>query len=331
MATIQEVAQLAGVSVGSVSRFLNGYKLKEKNEEKIKKAIKELDYQENYFAKSLKTSRTHSIGLLMNNAKSMFSSNMTATLGDELEQLGYSMLLSGYHEQHTKIDVKMNFLLSRKIDGLIIFEPEEKWKSLDLIKKIEIPILSINTSLTMPNVDSIVMDNRTSTKTVVTKMIDFGHKKIGIIAGPDTDSVAKERLSGAIDAAHEQNFSEENLKIVYGDYSKQSGQECMQELLEEKVTSVFVCNYNMSLGALQAIYEAGIAVGSQLSFANFAYFETSDIFRPRLTSICQPVDEISKYAAQRIVKRIQSNNSLETEVKIMHNDILWHDSIRRFT
>lgn len=330
MATIQEVAKLAGVSVGSISRYLNGHTLKKENMQRIEAAITKLDYKQNYSAKGLKSNRTMSIGLLMNNAQSMFSASMIATLADELEKLGYSMLFSGFQKNKSQLGNKLDFLLSRKVDGLIVFEAEQEWQEVQRLKNLEIPVISINTPLDFPKIDSILMDNRQSTKKVLKKMIAYGHKEIGIITGLQKDYIARERLEGVLEAFDEMNLPVANhAKIYYGDYSKTSGYAGLKNLLAHKVSAVFVCNYNMSLGSLQAIYEKDIQLGKDLSFASFDYFDSSDIFNPKLTVIRQPVTDMSLLAADRIVKKIQQTNSLEGKKFIMPNNILWRDSVRR--
>lgn len=329
MSTIQEVARLAKVSVGSVSRYLNGYKLKETNMKRIEAAIEKLDYKQNYSAKGLKSNRTMSIGLLINNAQSMFSASMIATLADELEKLGYSMLFSGFQKNKSQLKSKLEFLLSRKVDGLIVFEAEQDWQETQQLKNLNIPVISINTPLDFPKIDSVLMDNRQSTKKVIKKMIDYGHKEIGIIAGLQKDYIARERLNGALAAFEEMHLPIDYTKIYYGDYSKMSGYKGTDELFHQQVSAIFVCNYNMSIGSLQAIYEKNIQLGKDLSFASFDYFDSSDIFKPKLTVIRQPVTEISLLAANRIVRRLREEESLKEETFIIPNKILWRDSVRR--
>lgn len=110
MATIQEVAKYARVSVGSVSRYLNGHKLRPDNIKKIETAIEVLGYKENFFAKGLKSNQTRSIGLLMNNMQNNFSASLVAKIDDVLEQQGYTILLSNYRDDPNRIEQKIAFL-----------------------------------------------------------------------------------------------------------------------------------------------------------------------------------------------------------------------------
>lgn len=325
MATIQEVAKHAGVSVGSVSRYLNGHHLRPQNAERIEASIKALNYKENYFAKGLKNTQTHSIGLLMNNMQSTFSASLVAVIDDVLEQHGYTILLANYRDDPHLIKNKIEFLRSRSVDGLILVGLEQSWPQLTFLDELDCPIVSVITPLDLPKVDNIIVNNRESSRHIIQKMLRFNHQKIGIIAAPQIDYVAKERLSGVMDA-----FSQESTHspvIYYGDYTKESGSKGMNSLIAQGITAVFVCNYKMSLGALQSIHEQKLTIGQDLSFASYDYFEASDIFQPQLSVVKQPVDEIGVLAAERILEKITHQNKLEGQTLFVHNEILWRDSI----
>ncbi|WP_086347395.1 LacI family DNA-binding transcriptional regulator [Candidatus Enterococcus clewellii] len=330
MATIQEVAKEAQVSVGSVSRYLNGHTLRPENMTRIRSAIEKLNYTENLWAKGLKSNQSFSIGLLMNNMQSQFSSSVVATIEDVFEQEGYGTLLSGYRDDAEQIERKLDFLLSRGVDGLVVFGAEQSWPGIKKIKDLDIPVISAITPLDYPNVDSILLNNRESTTAIIQRILGQGHQKIGFIAAPQIDYVAKERLNGIHDAFTQSGLTLDERYIVYGDYSRKSGYMCMEELLKlEDITAVFVCNYNMSLGALEAIYEHELKIGTDISFASYDYFEASDIFYPKLTVIKQPVAEFGTLVAQRVLQRVKEGQKMAGQQFTIENEILWRDSIRK--
>lgn len=327
MVTIQEVAARAGVSVGSVSRYLNGHQLKEQNMKKIKKAIDDLDYRENLFAKGLKSNQTLSIGVLMNNMQSVFSSTLIGQIEEEMDYHNYGILLNSYRNRPEMLEQKFDFLVDRHVDGLIAFEIENDWPVLTRMENLEIPVISINTKLAYPNVDSIVVNNRESTKKIVKKIIQAGHQQMGIISAPQTASVAKDRLKGALEAVAEEGLPSECVEIYYGDYSQKTGYEGMRSLIRRGITTVFVTNYNMSLGALQYIFESGLKIGEDVSFASYDYPGASDIVYPKLTVVRQPVNQMGIMAVERMFERIR-NPQLTGETFVLPNEILWRDSIK---
>lgn len=327
MVTIQEVAKDAGVSVGSVSRYLNGYKLRSENVKKIETSIKKLNYTENFFAKGMKNHKTRSIGVLMSNMQSNFSASLVAHIDDVLEQYDYTILLSSYRDDPSNIGKKIDYFRSRSVEGLIIVGMEQSWEQVDMLRELTIPVVSLVTPLDLPKVDSIIVDNRLSTERVINRMLELHHERIGILAAPQTDYVSRERLSGIFDAfsRHDKSLSDE--LIYYGDYSQESGTRGMAYLIDKGVTAVFVCNYNMSLGALKMLYEENIEIGKDISYASYDYFDASEIFSPKLTVIKQQVEAISSLAAMRILEKIRNNNKIKKETLVVENEILFRDSI----
>lgn len=329
MVTIQEVAKEAQVSVGSVSRYLNGYKLKEQNMLRIKQAIETLDYKENLFAKGLKNNQTLSIGILMNNMQSVFSSTLIAQIEEEMESHNYSILLNSYRNKVDKVAGKIDFLLDRKVDGLIIFEAEPEWPVFERLQDIEIPVISVNTTLDYPQVDSIIVNNRESAKKMVLKIIDSGHDQIGVISVPKNYSVAKDRLNGALDAFFEKGLKNSDYQVFYGDYSQKSGYKGAEVLIGNGVTTIFVTNYNMALGSLQYMFEKGIKLGEEISFACFDYPGVNDIFYPRLTTVRQPVHKMGTVTVERMFERIM-NPTIKSEIIQLENEIHWGNSIKEW-
>lgn len=197
MSSIRKVAELAGVSLGSVSRYLNGHQLKEQNMKKIAAAIKELDYKENIIAKGLKNNRSFSVGLLMNSVSSQFGAEIVSAIEGVMEQNGYSVLLSGFKGDVSLVDQKIDYLVQHAVDGLIVFMSEQDWDGMERLAELPIPVLTINSPIQLPGVDRVQVADRKSVHEVVEHLIQEGHTKIGLLAAPQNDYVARERLSGA--------------------------------------------------------------------------------------------------------------------------------------
>lgn len=319
MATIQEVAQHAGVSVGSVSNYLNGQKLRAQNAEKIKQAIEELGYQENFFAKSLKANHSMTLGLLVHNLQSQFSAGVVGAIEKVCDEHDYGLLITSHNGDPVRAQAKVAFLESRGVDGLITFETEDHW----LTTKKNIGVSIVNPAQQL--FPSVLTNERESVAQVITKMIAVGHRKIGIIASPQSDYTAQERLKGYYDAMAQAELPVASTWVGFGDYSRQSGFQEMTKLLAAGVTAVFVCNYNMSLGALRAIREADIPIGTELSYASFGYFDASELFTPKLTIIRQPLNEMGRQATLMVLAQLKGEQPVTVTLQ---NDILWQESIQ---
>lgn len=305
MVSIREVAKAAGVSVGSVSRYLNGQRLKAANMDKIKAAIDELGYQENIIAKGLKNNKSFSVGLLMNNMSSRLSADLVASIEEVMETDGYSILLSGFEGSSKRTADKIDYLVRHAIDGLIIFEADENWSGMERLADLDIPVISLNSPNQLANVDSILVDDQGSVERLIKHLITQGHQHIGVIAAPQTDYTAHERLKGVQKAV--KGHPEVQLTVYYGDYSRPSGFEGAQTLSEAGADAVFACNYNMSLGASEYFNRAGIQIDKDISFTYFDYLdEMSTLIANRLV-IQQPAKEIGWMSAERLLDRINGN------------------------
>ncbi|MDA3972548.1 LacI family DNA-binding transcriptional regulator [Enterococcus thailandicus] len=323
MASIRDVAQLAGVSVGTVSRYLNGQKLRQSNVEKITSAIKALDYKENIIAKGLKNNRSFSIGLLMNSISSRFGSEVVSGIEKVAEANGYSILLSGFSKSEKQMDEKIDYLLKHSVDGLIVFLSSEEWIDMEKLAQVNVPIVSLNYPDPLNNADVILLDDRESVTNVISEYIAKGHQKIGYITAPQTDYTAKERLLGAKEAV--ENHPEVALEIYEGDYTRRSGYQGTKELLGANATAIFVSNYNMSLGSLECFNEQGISVKKDIAFGHYDYLsEGEQSILPQVT-INPPTEKIGETAATIILERIKGvteNLPSEKQTIILNNQIL---------
>lgn len=322
MASIRDVAQLAGVSVGTVSRYLNGQRLKQSNMEKIASAIKTLDYKENIIAKGLKNNRSFSIGLLMNRISSRFGSEVVSGIEKVAEANGYSLLLSGFSENTKKNDEKINYLLKHSVDGLIVFLSGKEETDAMKVSQVNVPIVSLNSPDIAVIADTLLLNDRQSVFDVITQFTKDKHKKIGYIAAPKVDYTAKERLIGAENAVAS---TESEMKIVIGNYTRQSGYRGTEELLDWGATAIFVSNYNMSIGALECFNQRGVIIGQDITFAHYDYLsEEEQSTLPQIT-INPPAEKMGAKAAQLLLERIKAaagTNDTDKKLIMMKNQVL---------
>lgn len=327
MATIQEVAHLAGVSTGTVSRYLNGHRLKESNRKRVQEAIDALDYHRNVLAQGLRSNRTMTIGMLMNNETSLVSSSMVSEIENTLEARDYTVIISGFRSNGELFEKKLDTLLSRQVDGLIVFEANCAWDSVAALGGVDVPVVAINALLAVPGVDSVLADDRESCRQVVERMIECGHERIGLITAQSDGYAALERQGGALDAFEAAGLPRSNVLIRHGDYRRPSSFGITIDLIEhEHVEALFVCNYSMSQGAMQAIMESGLRIGSNFSYAAYEYFDKNALFYPRFTAVCPPVVETARIATDVLLRRIEEPDYPSGQVITLSNQINWQDS-----
>ncbi len=327
MATIHEVASKAGVSAGTVSRYLNGYTVKASNAQKIDQAVSELNYRENFLARSLRLNKTMSVGVLINNMQSNFASSTIAAIETEIEKHDYAMVLCGFRNSEDGYKKQLNTLIDRQVDGLFIVEGKSSWTPTDFLNDISIPTIAINTPIQASKIDSYVTDDAHCTERIVTSMMKSGHKKIGVIVGSQSDYASKQRQAGIEQAIKACSFNPHAVAILEGDYTKNCGYQLTNDLLDAGYRCIFVTNHNMGNGALQAIHERGFVVGKDISYANYDYFATSPLFFPRITSVFPNTEEIGTKAAIHMMDAIKNQELCQGSQYIIQNKIQWNDSI----
>lgn len=328
MSTIKEVSNLSGVSVGTVSRYLNGAtNIKESNIKRIELAVKKLDYKPNIFAQSLKQKRSYSIGILVNNINNIFSSSFSGKLEYLLEQDNYTTLIIDYHNNQSDLKNKIGFLLSKSMDALVLVASEQRASDMDYLNKLKIPIIVLDNPVDLPHVTSVIVNNEESVHKVVNTMIDNIGKDVGLIALPTGTYIGNSRLNGWKDAFLDHGLEPNVDNIRFGTYETHTGYSATKSLLKAgKVDSIFACNYYLALGSLQAIFEENLIIGKDIGFASFDAFDLMNVFNPPLTVIEQPIDELAKTVYEIL---LSSRNS--DSIKSSHKRLITLDSHIKYT
>ncbi|QFG47465.1 LacI family transcriptional regulator [Lapidilactobacillus dextrinicus] len=318
--SIREVAKKAGVSVGSVSRYLNGQRLKKENMDHIQLAIESLGYRQNIIAKGLKNNHSFAIGLLMNNLSSRFSMDIVSSIEDILEKHGYGVIISGFNDNKDRVSAKLSYLRERSVDGLILFEVGEDWPGMDGLADAGIPVVSLQTPNKLVNVDSMIGNDRISVKTVLSRMVTQGNKKIGVIVAPQRDYSARERLLGVYDSQRE--YPEVEFVVYQGDYSRLSGYCGANELISDGVDALFVCNYNMSLGTMEFFSKSGLRIDTDIAFGHFDYLDQLNQLNDQRLVIQQPATIMGQVCAERLLSRINGTAENIGATYIFENQIM---------
>lgn len=323
MATIQDVAKRAGVSVGSVSRYLNGHTLRPANQAKISAAIQDLDYRENYFAKNLKNTQTYSIGILIGNMLSNFSATLLANLQEQFDQAGYNLVITSYRDQSELVREKINYLTDRSVDAILAIGIEENWSAVTELAQLKIPVVSLVTPLHQQGIASIVLDEQSSTQEVMHHFLERGYQRIGVILASEDRYVAKERLAGieAALAARQEQLDPDLTHFV--SYSFEEGKKAMALLDQQQVDAVIALNYNISLGALDYLAEQPKIIDDTFAFAHFAYQKPSAIFKPHLTTLVQPISSLAKLAAEEILHQLNDSTDSKARLQTIDNHIFY--------
>lgn len=330
-ATIKMVAERAGVSVATVSKYINGGNVYEENRVRVQKAIDDLDYKINEVARSLKTNKTYTVGILASSIQSIFIAGIISSIQHYLLEHGYSTIIADYQEDEKQERKQLEVLMQKHVDGLIIFPEENEEDVIRYIQNQGIPVLIVDNLVENAPCDAILTDNVSGIYEAVERLIQLNHRRIGIITGPQTMYTARERLKG-YERAHEDYHIEKYPELIQTcQYDIDGGYQSMKALLDLKdpPTAVVMGNYYTSIGTLKAINERKLRIPYDISVVSFDYLEFSCILETEITCICQQCDEIGKKAASKIVKRIKGDQKNFPQIIRVKPEVRYTESIQK--
>ena len=333
MATIKDVAKMAGVSTTTVSHVINKTRFVAKEtEEAVMQAIKSLKYSPSAVARSLKVNTTKSIGMIVTTSESPYFAEIIHAVEDHCYRQGYSLFLCNTQNDPEKIKNHVEMLTKKRVDGLLVMCSEYTQHSLDVLSSFSsVPMVVMDWG---PNTDTdIIEDNSFTGGYLATKhLIDCGHKEIGLIAGELDKTTARTRYEGFVKAMNETNLPIHENWIMEGFFEPEDGYECMNKILAQDSlpTAVFCCNDVMALGAISAITEKGLRVPDDISIIGYDNIHSSRFYAPPLTTIHQSKSRLGAQAVNLLFERIanKDNNNHEKHRIAIHPELVIRKSVR---
>ncbi len=307
MATIKDVAEMAGVAPSTISKYLNGGNVRQENAELIRAAIKKLDYRADPFARGLKTRRNRSVGVLIPDMTAPFYGNVVMTLSRTIREQNYHCLISCYGANHGMERDNLKFMLTCGIDGLI-YAPEDlsAEEFNELTTNRGIPIVQIDRMIQGVNVDAVLVNNADVVFQAVSKLIASGHSRIAIITGPKSVFTAKERMVGYLRALSNAGILYDDNLIISGQNDFATGYRSCEALMnqQDRPSAVFTTNYDITMGFITAARERGLRIPEDVDVFGFDSVETCSMMNPPLPVVQQPDQLIGITAAQYLLDRL---------------------------
>lgn len=308
MATIRDVAKLAGVSMSTVSKYINGGNVRPENIDAIRSAITELDYRVNPFARSLKAQRSRSIGVLLPDITAPFYGAVIMSLDRVLRECGYHTLISCYGANHGLERENLSFLITNGIDGLIYIpenlSPEEFY---ELTGNFSIPTVQVDRHIQGVRSDVVMSGNTDAVYDAVTHLLQKGHRKIAAVTGPKSVSTSKERLVGYLRALSDADVLYDDELVISQNNDFATGYHGLEMLmqLEERPTAVVTTNYDITVGLITAAHERGIRIPEELDIFGFDCADICAMIKPPVPVVQQPEQEIGATAARYLIQRLE--------------------------
>jgi DNA-binding LacI/PurR family transcriptional regulator len=328
--TIKDIARMANVSHTTVSRALNDSPfINEETKTKIMDIAKQLEYVPNYSARSLVLDRSYNIALFFSTLSQGTSPRFfyeTVSGINSVVKENYNLVVRGIDDYKSFISINR-----KRFDGIILMSQSNSDNSFiyDVMEK-KIPLVVLNRDIHESSIVNILPGDKKGAYKAVTYLIQKGHKDIAIIEGKKEFKATIERKDGFLNALIENKLQINSDYIVEGDYTIESGHSAMKKLLSlTKIPSaVFCSNDEMAVGAMKAVFEAGLKVPDDISIMGFDDNQLGGFITPALTTVRRPIIEVSRKGAEKLFTIIE-DNSIEGEKIYIDTVLVERESVAR--
>ncbi len=304
-ATIRDVAERAEVSVASVSRVLTGAgPVTEATRKKVMEAVEALQYVPHSGARSLSTSKTQTIGVILPDLYGEFFSELIRGMDVAARALGYHLIVSSSHDDAEEASAAIRSMRGR-VDGLIVLSPHLDAANLATSLAGRLPVLLMNGGAGAGR-PSIVVDNHGGAVQAVEHLVATGRRRIAHISGPTGNLEAEARLAGYLEAMAHAGLP---TTVVEGAFDQASGHRAAAQLAAregDRPDAIFAGNDMMAVGALLALQEAGLAVPEDVALVGFDDVPMAALMRPGLTTLRIRIAETGRNALERLVRLINA-------------------------
>lgn len=322
-----DVAKLAGVSQSTVSRvFSSTGKVSPEKRDKILKVAKEIGYKPNAIARSLISSKTNIIGIVMANSSSPFYSCILKNFTNKLQKMGKQVLLFNV-SINNGIDEILTSLYQYRVDGLVVTSALVTSEIVDECLQNEIPIVLFNRYVPGAFASAVCCNNVEAGREIANYLLDKGYKKFAYISGNGNTSTNIDRIKGFKDRLYERGIYD--LILEYGDYSYKSGREAAMRLMssEVKPDSIFCANDDMAIGAMDMIrYDLNYNIPKDISIIGFDDIPASQYPSYMLTTYRQPIEKMVNATVELLEKRLE-NIYVEPTLKLIHGKLIERQSV----
>jgi len=308
------VAKKAGVAFKTVSRVLNNEaNVTPETQEKVRKAIKALDYSPSLAARVLAGSRSFLIGLLYDTPSSYYIHNIQIGALERCRKAGFHVILEHCNTEARNVASSIiSVIKNTRMDGVILTPPvADSREILEALVAENVPHVLVSPPELQHDVSCVHMDNRRAAFDMTSYLMSLGHKRIAFIKGHPRHGAARLRLQGYMEALESKGIQSNSALIKEGNFRFRAGAEAAEQLLHLKVppTAIFAANDEMAAGVLTAAHGLGYSVPSALSVAGFDDIFYASITWPALTTIRQPIAEMGDGAAELLLEQILSKKA----------------------
>ncbi len=330
--TMVAVAEAAKVSIFTVSAVLNGTSVvSDELRERVEAAIKATGYKRNAVARSLKTGRTQTVGVVIGDITNPFYTDVVAAVQQVLYRAGYGVMLCCNDRNVTLQQDHIAVLRDRQVDGLIISPTGDDEQLRLALDQTHLPVVLIDRIIEGLNADAVIIDNRSAVQGAMRYLISLGHRRIGFVSGMFESFTGRERLAGYYEALEESGIVREAELVQLGNFRIDEAYNATLRLMNaaNPPTAIFSSNNQMVIGVMKALSHLKLSCPEDVSVAGLDDFPWADAFSPQLTTVAQPVRAIGEQAAHLLLERLDGRAKGKSRKVVLSGELKIRESCRR--
>jgi LacI family transcriptional regulator len=296
--------------VATVSHVVNETRfVSEATRLRVQQAIAELRYVPSALARSLKSNRTHTVGMMIPNNSNPYFAEIIRGIEDTCYDAGFNVILCNSDDDPLKQSTYVRLLSEKQVDGLIVLSSGSDVELLDTQRTATMPQVVVDREIDELAADLVEVNHEAGGLLATQHLLQLGHRRIACIAGPQTLSSARQRVQGYLRALHEAGVAADDRLMRSSDFTSAGGHAAMSSLLDaaspaDRPSAVFASNDLMAIGAICAAAAEGLRIPDDLSVIGFDDIALAAFSNPPLSSIVQPKHATGVLAAQLLLKRI---------------------------
>ncbi len=329
--SLRDIAEKAGVSTALVSYVLNGKKNRVGKEmtDKIRKIAEELNYEPHHVAKSLRSGKTFTIGLIIADISNPFFANIARVVEDEAKQYGYTVIIGSSDENAQKSWDLLHVLLNRQVDGFIIVSAENSQKNILLLKEKKIPFVLLDRHFPDIHTDFVTTNNYKASYDATVHLLENGYDDIALIAYDSDMYHMQERIRGYHQALSENHIvprKEWLKKVPFSDMDTRV-RIAIDALTTgtKPVRAILFATYGLAINGLKYINEKKIKVPDDLAIVSYGQAEVFDLYYCPISYIRQPLEQLGKTAVEMLISKLKNPDETMKQV-FMEAKLIARDS-----
>jgi len=324
--TIREVAERAGVATMTVSRVLNrkGY-VSAAVRERVLRAVEDLGYVPNHLARGLRVQRTGTIALMVTDITNPFFTTVARGVEDAASDAGLLVLFCNTDESEEEESRYVRLLLEKRVDGILLVPARAGSEALGLAAKNRTPVVVLDRRIGESGaVDVVRCDSYSGGYQLGRLLVELGHRRFAILAGPEGVSTSDDRVEGFMSA-----LGGRPAEIFHGEFRQESGMDMAESALLFNPTAIFAANNFQMIGALRRLRSTGLRIPEDVSLVGFDDLPESFVSDPFLTVVRQPAYEMGEQAVELLLQRLKEPTKEPQEV-VLPTEILIRKSSSRW-